>query len=46
MNENFFVNTRNSTFENMIYLTDLAKKRFEEFGIKLQEEIMIIYSPS
>ena len=40
---NFFVNIGNGNFEDMIYLINLAKKRvFEEFGIKLQEEIKII----
>ena len=40
---NFFVNTGNGTFEDMIYLINLAKKRvFEKFGVKLEEEIKII----
>ena len=40
---NFFVNTGNGTFEDMIYLINLTKARvFEEFGINLQEEIKII----
>ena len=40
---NFFVNIGNGKFEDMIYLINLAKKRvFEEFGIKLKEEIKII----
>jgi len=40
---NFFVNIGNGTFEDMIYLIHLTKKRvFEEFGIKLEEEIKIV----
>jgi len=40
---NFFVNIGDGSFEDMIYLINLTKKRvFEEFGIKLQEEIKII----
>jgi len=40
---NFFVNIGRGTFEDMIYLINLAKKRvFEEFNIQLQEEIKII----
>ena len=40
---NFFVNIGKGQFEDMIYLINLAKKRvFEEFGIKLKEEIKII----
>jgi len=40
---NFFVNIGKGTFEDMIYLINLAKKRvFEEFGIELKEEIKII----
>jgi len=42
---NFFVNTGGGTFEDMLYLVNEAKKRvYEEFGIKLQEEIKIIKS--
>ncbi|GAB6074323.1 UDP-N-acetylmuramate dehydrogenase [Nautilia lithotrophica] len=41
---NFFVNTGDGTFEDMVNLIKEAKKRvFEHFGIKLQEEIKIIY---
>lgn len=41
---NFFVNLGNGTFEDMIYLINLAKKRvYEKFGIKLEEEIKIIF---
>ena len=40
---NFFVNIGSGSFEDMIYLISLAKKRvYENFGIKLQEEIKII----
>jgi UDP-N-acetylmuramate dehydrogenase len=41
---NFFVNLGNGTFEDMIYLINLAKKRvYEKFGINLKEEIKIIF---
>jgi len=40
---NFFINIGNGTFEDMIYLINLAKKRvFEEFRIQLEEEIKIV----
>lgn len=40
---NFFVNTGGGTFEDMLYLVNLAKKRvFEDFGIMLEEEIIIL----
>jgi len=40
---NFFVNIGGGTFDDMVYLINLAKKRvFEEFGIELEEEIKII----
>ncbi|WP_051429998.1 UDP-N-acetylmuramate dehydrogenase [Lebetimonas sp. JH292] len=40
---NFFVNLGEGKFEDMIYLINLAKKRvYENFGIKLTEEIKII----
>jgi len=40
---NFFVNISNGTFYDMISLIKEAKKRvFENFGIKLEEEIKII----
>jgi len=40
---NFFVNTGNGTFEDMIFLINEAKKRvYESFGILLEEEIKII----
>ena len=43
IHSNFFVNVENGTFEDMIYLIELAQKRvFEEFGIELEREIKII----
>jgi len=40
---NFFVNIGGGTYEDMIYLINEAKKRvYEKFGIKLQEEIIIL----
>ena len=40
---NFFVNIGGGTFEDMIYLINLAKKRVvENFGINLKEEIKIV----
>ena len=40
---NFLVNLGGGKFEDALYLLNLAKKRvFEEFGIKLQEEIKIL----
>jgi len=40
---NFFVNIGNGTFEDMLYLINEAKKRvYENFGILLNEEIIII----
>jgi len=40
---NFLVNLGNGKFEDALYLLELAKKRvFEEFGITLQEEIIIL----
>jgi len=40
---NFFVNTGNGTFEDMLCLINEAKKRvYEKFGIALEEEIKII----
>lgn len=39
---NFLVNSGNGTFEDAIYLIDLAKKRVKEkFNINLEEEIII-----
>ncbi|GAX86982.1 UDP-N-acetylmuramate dehydrogenase [Lebetimonas natsushimae] len=41
---NFFVNLGKGTFEDMIYLIELTKKRvYEKFRIKLEEEIKIIF---
>ena len=40
---NFFVNTGDGTFDDMIFLINEAKKRvYENFGILLEEEIKII----
>ena len=40
---NFLVNMGKATFDDAIFLINEAKKRvFEEFGIKLQEEIIIL----
>jgi UDP-N-acetylmuramate dehydrogenase len=40
---NFLINTGKGKFEEAIFLIELAKKRvFEEFGIKLEEEIIVI----
>jgi len=40
---NFFVNIGDGKFEDMIYLIKEAKKRvYEKFGIKLEEEIIIL----
>lgn len=40
---NFLVNEKNGTFEDAIYLIHEAKRRvFEEFGIRLEEEIMVV----
>jgi UDP-N-acetylmuramate dehydrogenase len=40
---NFFVNIGGGTFEDMTFLINEAKKRvYENFGIKLEEEIIII----
>jgi len=40
---NFFINLKNGTFEDMLFLINLAKKRvFEKFGITLELEIKII----
>jgi UDP-N-acetylmuramate dehydrogenase len=41
---NFLVNLGGGSFEDSIFLIDLAEKRvFEEFGINLQKEIKIIF---
>lgn len=40
---NFLVNTNNATFDDANFLINEAKRRiFEEFGIELEEEIIII----
>jgi len=40
---NFFVNTGNGTYDDMLYLINLTKKRvYEKFGVELKEEIKII----
>ncbi|AKF25727.1 UDP-N-acetylenolpyruvoylglucosamine reductase [Sulfurovum lithotrophicum] len=40
---NFLVNTGNATYEDAIYLLDLAKERVNaQFGITLQEEIKLL----
>jgi len=43
LHANFFVNIGGGKFEDMIYLINEAKKRvYEEFGIELEEEIIIL----
>lgn len=43
LHANFLVNDGNGKFDDGIYLINLAKKRvFEEFGIDLKEEIIVI----
>lgn len=40
---NFLINKKNATFEDAIFLIELAEKRvFENFGIKLQREVVVI----
>lgn len=40
---NFLINTQNASFEDAIYLIELAEKRvFEEFGINLEREVVVI----
>ncbi len=40
---NFFINLGNGRSEDVIYLIELARKRvFEEYGIKLEEEVIIL----
>lgn len=40
---NFLVNIQNGTFDSAIFLIHEAKKRvFEEFGVNLQEEIIVV----
>ncbi len=43
MHANFFVNLGRGSFEDMLYLINLAKEKvFEKFGILLEEEIVIL----
>ena len=43
MHANFLVNLRKGNFEDALYLINLAKKRvFEEFGIELEEEVILL----
>ncbi|AJC84030.1 UDP-N-acetylmuramate dehydrogenase [Campylobacter peloridis] len=40
---NFLINKKNASFEDALFLIELAKKRvFEEFGLNLEEEVVII----
>lgn len=40
---NFLINTGKASFEEALFLIELAKNRvFEEFGVKLEEEVVII----
>lgn len=40
---NFLINKKNASFEDAIYLIELARKKvFEEFGIMLENEVIII----
>ncbi|MCR2054533.1 UDP-N-acetylmuramate dehydrogenase [Campylobacter helveticus] len=40
---NFLINKKNATFDDAIFLIELARKRvFEEFGIKLENEVIIL----
>lgn len=40
---NFLINTKNATFDDAIFLIELAEKRiFNEFGIKLEREVIVI----
>ncbi|EGK8088129.1 UDP-N-acetylmuramate dehydrogenase [Campylobacter lari] len=40
---NFLINKKHASFDDAIFLIELAKKRvFEEFGIVLEEEVVII----
>lgn len=40
---NFLINKKNASFEDAFYLIELAKKRvFEEFGVSLEEEVIIL----
>ena len=40
---NFLINKKNASFEDAIYLIELARKRvFEEFGVRLENEVIVI----
>ncbi len=40
---NFLINKKNASFDDAIFLIELAEKRvFEEFGIRLQREVVVI----
>ena len=40
---NFLINKKNASFEDAIYLIELAEKRvFEGFGVKLEREVIVI----
>lgn len=40
---NFLINKKNASFEDAIFLIELAEKRvFEEFGIRLEREVIVI----
>lgn len=40
---NFLINKKNASFEDAIYLIELARSRvFEEFGVKLENEVIVI----
>ena len=40
---NFLINKKDASFEDAIFLIELAEKRvFEEFGIRLLREVIVI----
>ncbi|EDP4713335.1 UDP-N-acetylmuramate dehydrogenase, partial [Campylobacter jejuni] len=40
---NFLINKKNASFEDAFFLIELARKKvFEEFGINLENEVIII----
>ena len=40
---NFLINTKNASFEDAIYLIELAEKKvFDEFGVRLEREVVVI----
>ena len=40
---NFLINTKNASFEDAMYLIELAEKRvFDEFGVRLEREVVVI----